>query len=118
MRAASTIAFDLRSIARCRRLHHQIVAVDHFAASGKAQYFGYRRRLATGNAGGVLEVVGNDAARDLAAVRPAHDDDVAAREAAFDALDTGGKQALAVEEGSQRAVIDGQRGACGELPRN
>ncbi len=58
---------------------------------------------------GVLARVGAQAARDLGAVRVAHDDRVAAVEAALDPRDAGRQQALAAAQRLRRAGVDVQR---------
>ena len=58
---------------------------------------------------GVLGVVGDEAAADFGAVRPAHDHGIAARERALDLDDAGRQQAVAAPQRRDRAGIDRER---------
>ncbi len=71
--------------------HYQIVAVDHLGAAAKAedrQHVGGRAAL---DLVGIGRVIGDQAAPDFGAVRPAHDNRIAALESAVD-LDDAGRQ--------------------------
>src|SRR5262249_6052446 len=88
--------------------HHQIIPVHHFGAAAEPEdreNVGGRAAL---DLGGVLGVVGDEAAADLGPIGSADDDGVAARENALDVDDARGEQALAAAQRRDRTGIDGQ----------
>src|SRR5215510_552157 len=87
---------------------HQIIPVHHFGAAAEPEDREDVGGRATLDLGGVLGVVGDEAAADLGAVGAADNDGVAAGENALDEDHSGGQQALAAAQRRDRTGIDRQ----------
>jgi hypothetical protein len=86
-----------------------IVAVDHLGATGEAEDRLDLPAIATYDAFGIGEVVGDEAAADLFVGRASYRDRVASVEVALDATNAGRQQAFAGTQRLDRAGVDDKR---------
>src|SRR5690606_4252830 len=90
--------------------------MDHLAAPGIAEDGLDLAAVAAGDAARVGDVIGDEAAADFLAGRATDGDGIAPLETPLDAPDAGGKQALAMAQGGDGALVDDERAARLEAP--